>query len=61
MARVNDMTDTERASRTAAAVDAAMGAARELGLDVSGTTVLHDLFFRVGGAAAGDVHAVFTV
>lgn len=44
MARVNDMTDTERAARTAAAVDAAIGAARELGLDVAGTTVLHDLF-----------------
>lgn len=44
MARVNDMTDTERAARTTAAVDAAIGAARELGLDVTGTTVLHDLF-----------------
>lgn len=38
------MTDTERAARTAAAVDAAIGAARELGLDVTGTTMLHDLF-----------------
>lgn len=44
MARVNDMTGTERTARTAAAVDAAIGAARELGLAVTGTTVLHDLF-----------------
>ncbi|WP_193559667.1 phosphotransferase [Tsukamurella asaccharolytica] len=38
------MTATERTSRTSAAVDAAIGAARELGLDVTGATVLHDLF-----------------
>ncbi|RDB46485.1 aminoglycoside phosphotransferase family protein, partial [Tsukamurella tyrosinosolvens] len=38
------MTGTERTARSAAAVDAAIGAARELGLAVTDTTVLHDLF-----------------
>lgn len=44
MAPVNDMTDTERAARTSAAVDAGVGAARDLGLEVTDPAVLHDLF-----------------
>ncbi|SDR25895.1 Phosphotransferase enzyme family protein [Tsukamurella pulmonis] len=44
MARVNEMTDAARAARTASAVDAAVAAARELGLEVTDAAVLHDLF-----------------
>lgn len=54
------MTDTrppQHLARTTAAVDAAVGAARDLGLTVSGAEVLHDLFSVVVHLAPAPVVA----